>query len=300
VRTVERIVDVRAATEATRRDGGTVGFVPTMGYFHDGHLALMRAAREHHDLVVVSLFVNPTQFGPNEDLSKYPRDPDGDARAAEGVGVDVLFTPSVDEMYPQPPATTVTVSGLTDGLCGASRPHHFAGVATVVTKLLSIVGPCTAYFGQKDFQQLQVVRRMVADLDLPVQVVGCPIVREADGVAMSSRNAYLDPQERTAARVLSRALAAGVAVVSDGERDAARVRSAVTAVVDAEPLATLDYAEVVRADDLTSVTTIDDGVEHLVALAVRLGRTRLIDNTTFTVRDGEVACAHPAIAVPQE
>jgi pantoate--beta-alanine ligase len=257
-----------------------------MGAFHEGHLSLMRAARAADDLVVVSLFVNPTQFSPEEDLDAYPHDVEGDARAAEEVGVDVLFAPSVETMYPRPPVTTVTVSQLTDGLCGASRPHHFAGVTTVVTKLFSIVGPCTAYFGKKDFQQLAVVRRMAEDLDLPVTVVGCPIVREPDGVAMSSRNAYLSSEERPSATVLFRALEAAIKTVMSAERDPARVRGAAVDMVASEPRAQLDYAEVVRAGDLSPVSRIEDGTEHVVALAVRLGRTRLIDNATFTT-DGD-------------
>ena len=201
MKTVERIAEVRGICDAARAAGKSVGFVPTMGAFHDGHLSLMRAARGAHDVVVVSLFVNPTQFAAGEDLDAYPRDPAGDARAAEGAGVDVLFTPSTDEMYPEPLLTTVNVAELTDVLCGASRPGHFSGVATVVAKLFSIVGPCTAYFGNKDFQQVTIVRRMVADLNVPVDVVGCPIVRESDGVAMSSRNQYLTAEERAAAPV---------------------------------------------------------------------------------------------------
>jgi pantoate--beta-alanine ligase len=282
VKTVTTIADMRALTEDVRRGGGTVGFVPTMGFFHEGHLSLMRAAREHHDLVVVSLFVNPTQFAPNEDLAAYPRDAEGDAAAAAGAGVDVLFAPSVEEMYPRPPVTTVMVGGLTDGLCGVSRPEHFAGVATVVTKLFSIVGPCTAYFGNKDFQQRQVVRRLVADLDLPVRVVGCPIVRESDGLAMSSRNAYLEPDERAAATVLSRALERALAVVTAGERDPGVVRAGLVDTIEQEPLARLDYAEVVRAEDLAPMERLEEGVEHVAVLAVNVGRTRLIDNVTFT------------------
>jgi pantoate--beta-alanine ligase len=282
--TLDRIADVRKHCDEARRVGGSVGFVPTMGYFHEGHLSLMREARAAHDLVVVSLFVNPTQFGPNEDLDAYPRDFDADVAGAEGVGVDVLFAPTVGEMYPEgTPHTAVHVSGLTDGLCGASRPHHFDGVATVCTKLFSIVGPCTAYFGKKDFQQLRVVHRMAADLDLPVTVIGCSIVREPDGLAMSSRNAYLAPDQRAAATVLSRALRAGIECVTTGERDAARVRDAVVAAIAAEPLAELDYAEVVRAADLRPVERIDVGVATLIALAVRIGRTRLIDNTVLVL-----------------
>jgi pantoate--beta-alanine ligase len=280
--TLDRIPTVRARCDETRQSGLTVGLVPTMGYFHEGHLTLMRAARAAHDLLVVSLFVNPTQFGPNEDLAAYPRDPEGDERAAAGEGVDVLFAPSVAEMYPRPGLTTVQVAEVAKGLCGISRPHHFGGVATVVTKLFSIVGPCAAYFGKKDFQQLVVVRRLVEDLNLPVEVVGVSTVRESDGLAMSSRNAYLAPPERQAATVLFRALEAAREAVTGGERDGARVRSVAVEQIAAEPLAALEYVEVVRADDLAPVDRLDDGVEHVIALAVRIGTTRLIDNATFT------------------
>ena len=281
--TLERIADVRARCDEARRAGKTVGLVPTMGYFHEGHLSLMRTARASHDLVVVSLFVNPTQFGPGEDLDAYPRDPEGDARAAEAAGVDVLFTPSVDEMYPRPPLTTVTVAGISDGLCGASRPHHFGGVATVVTKLFSIIGPCTAYFGKKDFQQLVVVQRLVADLDLPVSVIGVATARELDGLAMSSRNAYLASDERQAATVLFRALEGALKTVMSGERDPVRIREAAVDLVAGEPLVRLEYAEVVRANDLAPVGRIEEGIGHVIALAAVVGSTRLIDNATFAV-----------------
>jgi pantoate--beta-alanine ligase len=254
-----------------------------MGFFHDGHVSLMEAARAEHDLVVVSLFVNPTQFGPAEDLDSYPRDAEGDAKRAAAAGVDVLFSPSVEEMYPRPMLTSVRVEGVTDGLCGASRPHHFGGVATVVTKLFSIAGSCTAYFGKKDYQQLVVVRRLAADLDIPVKVVGCPIVREPDGLAMSSRNAYLSSGERPAAAVLYRALEGALKTVMSGERNAARVRDATLEIVRTEPLMNLEYAEVVRADDLASVAQLEDSVEYVIALAARAGTTRLIDNATFTI-----------------
>jgi pantoate--beta-alanine ligase len=291
--TLARIAEVRARCDEARRAGQTVGLVPTMGYLHAGHRALMKAARAATDLVVVSLFVNPTQFGPNEDLAAYPRDVEGDARAATEEGVDVLFAPSVAEMYPTPGLTSVTVAEVTDGLCGVSRPHHFGGVATVVTKLFSIVGPCTAFFGKKDFQQLVVVRRLVDDLDLPVTVVGVPTVRERDGVAMSSRNAYLSPDERPAATVLYRALRSALDAVAAGERTVTKVRDASVAVITAETHARLDYLELVRADDLRPVDTIEDEVEHVVATAVFIGTTRLIDNATFTVSGSAIHCDLP-------
>ncbi|HEX2850929.1 MAG TPA: pantoate--beta-alanine ligase [Acidimicrobiales bacterium] len=253
------IRELRGALDAARRDGKTVGFVPTMGYLHDGHVALMRQAREECDVVAASIFVNPLQFGANEDLSTYPRDIDRDRERCEAVPVDHLFVPPVEEMYPQPVLTTVSVAEVSEGLEGASRPTHFAGVATVVAKLFNIVGPCRAYFGEKDWQQLQVVRRMVADLSFPVEVVGCPIVREPDGLAMSSRNVYLSEAERRAATVLHRALLAG--------RAAADPVAAMKEVVAGEPLADLDYAEV------------RDG---RLLLAARFGATRLIDNLAAT------------------
>jgi pantoate--beta-alanine ligase len=287
--TLTRVDELRAWCEDARRAGRRVGLVPTMGFFHQGHRSLMRAARVANDAVVVTIFVNPLQFGPSEDLDAYPRDAQGDRALAEAESVDVLFTPSVEEMYPRPALTTVHVADLTDGLCGASRPTHFDGVATVVTKLFSIVGPSRAYFGRKDAQQLAVIHRMVDDLNLPVEVVGCPLVREPDGVAMSSRNAYLSGDQRVAAAVLVRALRQATAAVSAGERDAEVVRRLVTAEVDAEPLATLDYAEVVDGRDLTPVERFEDGTEVLVALAARIGKTRLIDNATITV-DGTRVC----------
>ena len=281
MKTVSRVHELRAAVDDARAIGGRVGFVPTMGYFHAGHRSLMRAARAENDFVVVSLYVNPLQFGPTEDLSAYPRDLERDSAAAEAEGVDVLFTPTTEEMYPRPIVTTVHVDGLTNGLCGRSRPTHFDGVTTVVAKLLSMVGPCRAYFGRKDAQQLAVVRRMAEDLDLPVEVVGCPLVREPDGLAMSSRNAYLEPDDRRAAAILSRALHEAAAEVANGERDADSVHRVLTGLIATEPRVQLDYAEVVDAHDLTPVTEITGDV--LVAVAANVGRARLIDNMTISV-----------------
>lgn len=286
MRRVEGVDDLRGILDEARAAGRTVGFVPTMGYFHEGHLSLVRAARAENDVVVVSIFVNPLQFGEGEDLDAYPRDPEGDAAAAEAEGVDVLFVPSVDEMYPRVCVTTVRVAELSAGLCGAARPTHFDGVATVVSKLFSIVGPCRAYFGTKDFQQLAVVRRLVADLSMPVEVVGCPLVREPDGVAMSSRNAYLGTEERRAATVLHRALVAGVEAARGGERDADALARLVAGIVASEPRARLEYAEVVSGDDLGPVRRLDGDV--LVAVAARIGRARLIDNVTLAVDGHDV------------
>jgi pantoate--beta-alanine ligase len=284
--TVTRVHELRTACDDARALGRRVGLVPTMGYFHTGHRSLMRNARVENDFVVVSLFVNPLQFAPTEDLDAYPRDLDGDAAVAEAEGVDVLFAPSVDEMYPQPPRTTVHVEGLTAALCGKARPTHFDGVTTVVAKLFSMVGPCRAYFGRKDAQQLAVVRRMAADLDLPVDVVGCPLVREADGVAMSSRNAYLDADERRAASVLSRSLQEAARAITDGERDADAVHRLIAGLVATEPKVQLEYAEVVDAAVLDPMTEIDGDV--LVAVAAQGGRARLIDNMSVSVRSGGV------------
>jgi pantoate--beta-alanine ligase len=300
---IERVSELRAYLDAARAQGRTVGFVPTMGAFHAGHRSLMRAARAHHDTVVVSLFVNPLQFGPNEDLTRYPRDFDGDVAAAAAEGVDVVFAPPVEEMYPAfpaPPLTTVSVAGLTDRLCGSARPGHFDGVSTVVTKLFSIVGPSTAYFGKKDAQQLAVVRRMAADLCLPVEIVGCPLVREADGLALSSRNRNLSPAQREAATVIHRGLRAGAdLVVGAGERDAGRLRRVVANVLTTEELVRLEYAEVVAADTLAPVDVLDGDV--LVAVAARVGDVRLIDNMTIHVdASGAVVDLGVAVAPTEE
>src|SRR5689334_3765810 len=239
---VDRIADLRAACERARATGKRVGVVPTMGYLHDGHRSLIRAARRDSGFVVVTIFVNPLQFGANEDLDRYPRDLAGDLAACDAEGVDCVFSPSVAEMYPRPPLTTVHVAGLTDDLCGAARPTHFDGVTTVVAKLFAIVGPSAAFFGRKDAQQLAVVTRMADDLNLPVEVVGCPIVREPDGLAMSSRNAYLAPSDRQAALVLSRALREAVDAITAGERDAAAIERVVHTIVAQEPRVALEYA----------------------------------------------------------
>ncbi len=288
---VRTILELRSRLAERRGSGQTVGLVPTMGYFHDGHLSLMATARAACDIVVVSHFVNPLQFAPSEDLATYPRDFTRDLSMAATVGVDLVFHPDRAEMYPTWPATTtVRVSGVSEGLESASRPHFFEGVATVVAKLLAIVGPCVAYFGTKDYQQLAVVRRMVDDLRLPVEVVGCPIVREPDGLAMSSRNVHLNELERQAALALSRGLAAGLDAVRRGERSAAGLAAAVEATIRAEPLAELDYVAVVDGHDLRAVNTIEAGRLMLVAIAAKVGRPRLIDNCTFEISaSGSVA-----------
>jgi len=300
MRTVTTVAELREVCDAARAQGRTVGFVPTMGYFHDGHRSLMRAARADNDLLVVSLFVNPTQFSPTEDLSAYPRDLDGDAAQAAAEGVDLLFVPRVDEVYPGDERTTVHVGGITEVLCGASRPGHFDGVTTVVTKLFSMVGPCRAYFGRKDAQQLAVVRRMTRDLNLPVEVVGCPLVRETDGLAMSSRNAYLTADDRVAALVLSRSLFVLGEAVQRGERDCTRLHALLTDALAAEPQVRIDYAAIVDAASLEAVERLDraDSSETLVALAAFVGRARLIDNVTISV-SGQLATVDLGrIAVP--
>lgn len=273
---VHTIAEARGRLDAARAEGRTVGLVPTMGFLHDGHVSLMTAAAADCDVVMTTIFVNPLQFAEGEDLEDYPRDLERDAERCEAAGVDLLLVPSVDEMYPQPIATEVTVAEIAADWEGASRPTHFAGVATVVAKLFNIAGPSRAYFGEKDWQQLQVVTRMASDMSFPIEVVGCPIVREPDGLAMSSRNVYLDPDQRIAGRVLSRSLRAAVAAVQAGERSAAAVERRMTAMFDAEPLAELDYIGVVDAATLVPVDEIGDNVRILVAAQV--GIPRLLDN----------------------
>lgn len=275
---------LREALDDRRRAGGTVGLVPTMGYLHDGHVSLMARSVADNDLTAVTIFVNPLQFAPTEDLAAYPRDLDGDTARCEAAGVGVLFTPSLEEMYPEPVLTTVSVAGITETMEGASRPAHFAGVATVVAKLFALAGACRAYFGEKDFQQLAVVRKMARDLSFPVEVVGCPIVREADGLAMSSRNAYLTAEERAAAPVLHRALRAGADAILAGERDGATVQALIAGLVDAEPLAALDYAAVVDAATLEAVDQVVGEVRLLTAAT--FGRARLLDNLGVTAPTG--------------
>ncbi|MFJ2532410.1 pantoate--beta-alanine ligase [Microbacterium maritypicum] len=276
MRILRTIPEVRAAIREARVGGATIGLVPTMGAFHDGHLSLMRAARAVSDLVVVSLFVNPTQFGANEDLSAYPRDEARDAALAEAAGVDILFAPAPSEIYREGFATNIHVAGLTDVLDGASRgAHHFDGVATVVTKLFGIVRPDTAYFGQKDAQQVLVVRRVVRDLDLDVRIVACPIVREADGLAMSSRNVYLDPAARVQATALNRALDAGAAVFEAGDAAAGSILSAARDVLGDAGIDP-EYLELRDAETLRPLARVDR--DALLAVAAHVGAARLIDN----------------------
>ena len=283
---VETIAALRSACDRARAERGRVGLVPTMGYLHRGHRSLMEAARAATDFVVVTIFVNPLQFAPGEDLARYPRDLEGDLAECRTAQVDCVFSPPEAEMYPRPSKTTVHVSHLTEGMCGAARPAHFDGVTTVVAKLFSIVGPCDAFFGRKDAQQLAVVARMTEDLNLPVRVVGCPLVREPDGLALSSRNAYLGTEERAAAPVLFRALRAAADAVHAGEREAACLAQLVRDMVATEPLVELEYADVRDAAELTPVTVLGRDSDALLAVAARVGTTRLIDNVGITIRDG--------------
>jgi pantoate--beta-alanine ligase len=281
MRTIRTIADLRAALAEPRRSGRTIGLVPTMGSFHEGHLSLMRRAREECDEVVVSLFVNPTQFDRAADLSRYPRDEARDARAAAEVGVDYLFAPPVTEMYPPDFATTVSVTGITETLEGAHRGRgHFDAVATVVTKLLNIVGPDVAYFGQKDAQQALVIRRLVCDLDIPVRIEVCPTVREPDGLAMSSRNRLLSPDERAHAAAISRALRSVQAAVAAGERDAVKLAGDTRAQMTSDGVEP-EYLELVATDTLAPVRVIGEDV--LVVVAAQIGSTRLIDNQIMAI-----------------
>ncbi len=259
--------------------GGAVGLVPTMGYLHEGHLSLVRRSRSQDDHVVATIFVNPTQFAPTEDFDRYPRDPDRDLTLLREEGTDVVFMPPVEEMYPPGFETYVEVKEMTRVLEGAHRPTHFQGVATIVAKLFNIVRPQRAYFGQKDAQQLAVIRRMVRDLDLPVEVVGVPTIREPDGLAMSSRNAYLSPEERQAATALYRSLRLAEALWQQGERDASAIRARLQELIAAEPLANADYVSVADPETLRELERIEGTA--LVSLAVRIGRARLIDNVVL-------------------
>ena len=273
---LQRAIDTRSEARAAKLQGKRVGFVPTMGALHAGHISLVRAAKAQSDFVVASIFVNPTQFGPNEDLAKYPRTFEADRKKLEAEGIDLLFAPSVEEMYPAGAVTFVTTEGLSDRLDGRSRPGHFRGVTTVVAKLFHIVEPDVAFFGQKDAAQVAIIRRMVRDLVFPVAIVVVPIIREPDGLALSSRNAYLSPGERRQAAVLSRALREAEQRYRGGERASARLAEAVREIVLSEPDVRVDYIEVVDRDTLEPVSQAGTGT--LVAVAAVVGTTRLIDN----------------------
>jgi pantoate--beta-alanine ligase len=279
--TVAKIHELKGLIKTVRKQGKSIGFVPTMGYLHEGHLSLARRAKQENDLVVVSIFVNPIQFGPKEDFQSYPRDLKRDQELLEGAGVDVVFAPVKEEVYSSDFQTFVEVTGVSQGLCGRSRPGHFKGVTTVVAKLFNLVEPDRAYFGEKDAQQLRVIRQMTVDLSFNIEIVGCPIIRESDGLAMSSRNVYLNPDERRAALVLYRALQMAGKSIAEGVRDTGQLSAGMVSLIKAEPLAEIDYVEIVDSKTLAALNTVAG--EVLIALAIRIGKTRLIDNMVFTV-----------------
>ena len=281
MKVITTIRAMRKALLSHRQEGLSVGFVPTMGYFHDGHVFLMKASVRGNDVTVVSLFVNPAQFGPNEDLSRYPRDFTRDKAMALAAGVDILFVPSVAEMYPQPTKAWVDVEGAGDILCGASRPGHFRGVATVVAKLLNIVCPDVMYVGQKDAQQAEILKRMVADLDFPVRVNVCPTLREKSGLAMSSRNSYLSPTEKDSAAAIFAALRHASAMIADGERAVGKINSSIKKLICDGTGASIEYIECIRLDGFQIARRIEGDI--LFAVAVRIGTTRLIDNIVVRV-----------------
>lgn len=278
---IDTIDAIRKQVNEWKKEGLSVGLVPTMGYLHQGHQSLMEKAVEENDKVVVSIFVNPLQFGPKEDLAIYPRDFHRDKEICEYVGADLIFHPSADIMYNKDFSTSVNMSGLTDNLCGKSRPTHFIGVCTVVNKLFNIVTPDRAYFGQKDAQQLFIIKRMVRDLNINVEIVGCPIIREEDGLAKSSRNTYLSDNERKAATVLSKSLIKAKNLIKNGISDVDSVLNIIKETIECEPLAKIDYINIVDIDSLQNVDSIDRSV--LVAIAVYINKTRLIDNFIYEV-----------------
>lgn len=279
MKVTKTVEETRALVKGWKKEGKSVGLVPTMGFLHEGHASLIKKCREENDIVVVSDFVNPTQFGPNEDLEAYPRDFARDSALCESLGADLIFNPEPEEMYDDPCAY-VSINTLSETLCGKTRPIHFTGVCTVVSKLFHIVAPDRAYFGQKDAQQLAIIRKMVKDLNFDIEIVGCPIVREEDGLAKSSRNTYLSEDERKAALVLSRAVRKGQEVIAKGSR-AGDVLGEMRSIIEAEPLAKIDYVSMVDALTMQPVESVEKDV--LVAMAVYIGKTRLIDNFSFEV-----------------
>lgn len=276
---ISKVAELQERIKRWKQAGLTIGFVPTMGYLHEGHLSLVREAKKRNDRAAVSIFVNPKQFGPAEDYNVYPRDFNRDAALLEKEGVDLIFYPAVEEMYPAGYKTYVEVEDLENRLCGRSRPGHFRGVCTVVLKLFNLIQPDEAYFGWKDAQQVIILKKMVEDLNLPVKIRSMPLIREKDGLALSSRNIYLNPQERQASVVLYRSLELAEEIIKNGERQAARIRQQMVNLISAEPLARIDYVEIVDPQTLEPLVTIDG--DALVAVAVYFGRTRLIDNLRF-------------------
>lgn len=282
MRTSNSINEVRTFVKEARKKGQSIGFVPTMGYLHEGHLSLIERAKNENDVVVVSIFVNPTQFGPNEDFSSYPRDFERDSALCESKGASLIFYPTPEIMYPENYSTYVNVENLTEGLCGASRPGHFRGVATVVAKLFNIVQPEKAYFGQKDAQQVAVLERMVKDLNFDIEIIPCPIIRELDGLALSSRNTFLVGDERKSALVLSMSLKLAKQIIDDGEKSAKVVYDAMKALIEADPNAKIDYIEIVSQETLKPIDVLSGDV--LIALAVKIGKPRLIDNMRIFIK----------------
>lgn len=279
MRIISSIREMQAFSESVRNAGQKISFVPTMGYFHEGHLSLMREGRQRGDCLAISIYVNPTQFGPSEDFEKYPRDFERDSSLADGVGVDVIFYPEDKEMYPELYQTYVNVENVTENLCGLSRPGHFRGVTTVCAKLFNIVKPHYAIFGRKDFQQLIAIKRMVLDLNMDLEIIGMPIVREADGLAMSSRNVYLRTEEREAALSLSRSLKMAKEMYDGGEKDVSAILERVRKYIEGHPYTVIDYAKICDTTTLKDIGRIEG--ESVLALAVRINKTRLIDNYVF-------------------
>ncbi|OCG26381.1 pantoate--beta-alanine ligase [Gilliamella sp. wkB108] len=279
MKVVTTIKQVREQVKSWHQSGASIGLVPTMGFLHEGHQSLMAAAKKDNQKVIVTIFVNPIQFGPSEDLASYPRDLQRDKIACEKMGVDLIFCPSTDEMYDTHFSSYVDVNGLTDALCGKRRPGHFKGVCTVVTKLFNITQPDRAYFGQKDAQQLAVIKRMVKDLNFNIEIIGCPIVREQDGLAKSSRNSYLSESERLAAVCLYQAIESANSMIKQGEKSVATIRTAMQDIIAKQSLAKIDYIEFVDLQTLTSVELLEQ--DSLCALAVYIGKTRLIDNFIY-------------------
>jgi pantoate--beta-alanine ligase len=281
MRIIETIKDLKAIIKSQKTSGKTIGFVPTMGYLHDGHISLAKESLCNNDFTIMSIFVNPTQFGKNEDFGKYPRSLDRDSQMAEQAGVDVIFIPAVIELYPEGYKTYINVEGITEKLCGITRPGHFKGVTTIVNKLFNIVEPNKAYFGQKDAQQAIVIKKMVKDLNMNIEIVICPIVREADGLALSSRNVYLNPEERRSALVLSKSLFYVEDMIKKGEHCKEKIINFIREKIALEKLASVDYISVANAETLDEIEKLEGKI--LIALAVRFGQTRLIDNVTLEV-----------------
>ncbi|MCW6109456.1 pantoate--beta-alanine ligase [Clostridium sporogenes] len=276
---VHTIKDVKEIIKKWKDENLSIGYVPTMGYLHEGHASLIKKAREENDKVVVSIFVNPIQFGPKEDYSTYPRDLDKDSSLCDEFGANLIFNPEASEMYPNKIYSHVNVGTLTENLCGEKRPGHFQGVCTVLTKFFNIIAPTRAYFGEKDAQQLAVVKKMVADLNFPIEIIGCPIIRESDGLAKSSRNAYLNIKERKSALVLNKSLKEALNALESGETKSNTIKNIIVNRLNKEPLAKIDYVSIVDSDNLQPIEEIKSSI--LVAIAVYIGKTRLIDNFTF-------------------